>query len=138
MSQIVNPQTLTNLKQIGLSAEQLTAFSSLKSVALADSTPISGLGFNSELVAKLPADAKHLTKADLLSLGGWGTKELTPAAAKLSATDIASIKTVFGSGLVGGARGTVAMDVNCCCCPCCCAAAVTAKKSVSRANSFVC
>jgi len=131
-------QTLTNLKTIGLSEAQITAFSALKSVSLADNTPISSLGFSSALISKLPSDAQHLTKADLMSLGGWGTTKLTSAAAKLSSTDIASIKNVLGHGMAGGSIGSVAMDINCCCCPCCCAAAVSVKKSVSKANAFVC
>jgi hypothetical protein len=138
MPENLRSQTLTSLKTIGLSDAQIKSFAAIKSVSLADATPIAQLGFASDLVAKLPATAQHLTKADLMSLGGWGTTHLTAAAAKLSATDVASIKTVLGSSMMGGSIGKVAMDVNCCCCPCCCAAAVTVKKSISRTNSFVC
>ena len=138
MPQNLRPETLSSLKKIGLSEASISAFATLKSVSLANTTPISQLGFSSDLIAKLPADAQHLTKADLMSLGGWGTTHLTPAAAKLSAADISSIKSVLGGAMVGGSIGKVAMDINCCCCPCCCATAVTAKKSITKARAFVC
>jgi hypothetical protein len=138
MSQNLRPETLTSLKQIGLSDELISAFSTIKSVSLPNTTSISKLGFSKELVAKLPADAQHLTKADLMSLGGWGTTRLTPAAAKLTTADISSIKSVLGGAMAGGAIGKIAMDINCCCCPCCCAATVTAKKGITKAKAFVC
>lgn len=137
MSVNFRPETMANLKQIGLSDAQISALSQIKPVTSPNTASISQM-FSKSLVAELPADAQLLTKADLMSLGGWGSIKLTPAAAKLSSVDISSIRTILGSGIAERSIGMLAMNIACCCCPCCCAVAVTAKKSITKARAFVC
>jgi hypothetical protein len=137
MSLSMRSETLTALKTAGLNDQAIASLSKVVIAPRTGSSTLTQLGFNAAAVAKLPTDAQHLTKDDLMSLGGWGTSKLTPAAAKLSASDVAAIKNVLGSSLHGGLGGNIAADINCCCCPCCCATAVTAKKSIRKANAVM-
>lgn len=129
----LRPELVTELTKAGVSPNVLDKLHGLQVATRAASTPISNLGFSKDLIAKLPADCQNLTKADLVSLGGWSHGGLTAAAAKLSASDISAIKNVLGGSLAGGLKA--GMDINCCCCPCCCATAITDKKVIAKPNA---
>ncbi|HXT68717.1 MAG TPA: hypothetical protein VN700_03120 [Vicinamibacterales bacterium] len=102
---------------------------------LSETTPITGMGINSNAAAALTPKAAKLTKADLTALSGPNAK-LVAAGLGLKASDLASIRSAF-SGVVSfgavGAANSAGLSVSCCCCtPCCCAAA--ALQPTARAN----
>lgn len=130
--------TIAELKKLGITDAQVKRLSKLNEVKpKAMGVKLTDMGFDPKAVAKLPANVQKLSKADLLSLGGWGTNKLTPAAAKISVTDVQRIKDVLGSGRVGIGVNPAALTVNCCCCPCCCAVTVTAPTRVSKTRSLL-
>ena len=129
--------TMVELKKLGLTKEQLTKIDTLnKARPKAMTAKLSDMGFDSKAVTKLPANLQRLTKADLLSLGKWGTDKLTPAAAKVSVAEVALIRDIFG-GAVAGRGSKLAMDIYCCCCPCCCAVSMANPVSIVKANTFL-
>lgn len=87
---------------------------------LPDTTPVTQMGLSTAVINSLSADAKKLTKGDLVAL--WRSKVTTNAAA-VSVNDLNVIKDAF-TGQIGKGPGTLATDIYCCCCPCCCATAV--------------
>lgn len=130
--------TITELKKLGITDAQVKKLSKLNAVKpKAMASKLSDMGFDPKSVAKLPPNVQKLTKADLLSLGGWGTNKLTPAAAKLSVTDVQKIKDVLGKGPGGIGVNPAALTVNCCCCPCCCAVTVTAPTRIEKTRSVM-
>jgi len=137
MSLTLRTETMAHLKSAGLSEQAIASLGKITVAPRTGASTLTQLGFSAAVVAKLPADAQHLTKDDLMSLGGWGTTKLTAAASKLSTADVSALKNVLGNSLHGGLGGNIASDINCCCCPCCCATAVTEKKSIVRANAVM-
>lgn len=135
--QKINVSTTKELQKIGLSAIQIQKFGKLKATPRPMSAKITNMGFDPKLVKALPKSVQALTKADLIALGGWGpSKRLSPAAAKITVTEIQQIKDVFGKAIAGGAGSPVAMDIYCCCCPCCCAATVTTPVSIKKEKTL--
>lgn len=133
----VDISTTKELQKIGLSSIQIKKFESLKAKPRPLSAKITNMGFDPKLVASLPKNVQALTKADLLALGGWGAnKRLSPAASKITVTEIQQIKDVFGKGIAGGAGNPLATDIYCCCCPCCCAATVTTPVSIKKEKTL--
>lgn len=125
------------LEKIGLSSIQIEKFQKLKATPRPMSAKVTNMGFDPKLISTLPKNVQALTKADLLALGGWGTsKRLSPAASKITVTDIQAIKDVFGRAVAGGAGNPLATDIYCCCCPCCCAATVTTPVSIKKEKTL--
>lgn len=130
--------TITELKKLGITDAQVKKLVKLNAVKpKAMATKLDTMGFDPKAVAKLPANVQKLTKADLMSLGGWGTTKLTPAASKLSVTDVQRIKDVLGKGPGGIGINPAALTINCCCCPCCCAVTVTEPVLISKTRSVL-
>ncbi|MEO9004479.1 MAG: hypothetical protein ABI288_07070 [Ginsengibacter sp.] len=134
--QNIDLSTTKELQKIGLSAIQIEKFQKLKATPRPMSAKITNMGFDPKLISTLPKNVQTLTKADLIALGGWSpSKKLSPAAAKISVTEIQQIRDVFGKGIAGSA-GNLAMDIYCCCCPCCCAATVTTPVSIKKEKTL--
>ena len=134
------PITRTNLaelKRLGLTSAQIKRVAKIKTTPLPSTTKLTDMGFNPKLVAKLSPNLRQLTKADLLSLGGWGTTKLTQNASRISVQDVQQIKDVLGRSFGSGGVNPVAMDVYCCCCPCCCAATVENPVAIRKEASVV-
>lgn len=109
--------TLSKLNAAQVNALQLTR-------RAPGSTSISKMGLTAEGVAKLSPAARSLTKRDLELLGRGDVK--SPTLAKLTVSDIASIREAFGAYYRPGIGDLAALDISCCCCtPCCCAVAVS-------------
>jgi hypothetical protein len=93
---------------------------------LPDTTPVTQMGLSPAVINSLSADAKKLTKGDLVAL--WRSK-VTANAAAVSVNDLNVIKDAF-TGQIGKGPGNLAIDIYCCCCPCCCATAVISPTTV--------
>jgi len=91
-------------------------------------TPITAMVSPSQ-AQRLSDNAKRLTKADLLALGGWGVQKQTTSAYSLDVKDVSTIKDIFAVRLLPADQRPAgvseeAFSLCCCCCPCCTAAAV--------------
>jgi hypothetical protein len=123
---------LETIKAIQLGKLDKTQLEMLKlTQRISGATPITRMGLTDEGVKYLTPAASKLTKSDLEALGRG---EIDGANVRgLTVNDVESVRHAFGHfyrpgvvyGQVGG--GIFAADgVSCCCCtPCCCAAAVT-------------
>ncbi|MDB5081964.1 MAG: hypothetical protein JWP00_3888 [Chloroflexi bacterium] len=120
-----NPTVLLNALQDLISSQQVAR------KPFGTNTPVTELLGPGQANA-LSANARNLTKGDLMALGGWNGKT-TARELGLTAQDITTIRDTFSTQLatgkmsgikVGGGIDPAAVDINCCCCPCCCATAV--------------
>jgi hypothetical protein len=77
--------------------------------------------------ALLSANAKRLTRGDLMALAGWGNQpRKDPGQLGLDVSDVKTIREIF-SGYLSGGISAQELELqwsisSCCCTPCCCCA----------------
>jgi hypothetical protein len=122
---IKNPSLLVGALREVLS-QRYAAGSSTPAPVVTNETNIAELVAPQE-ATRLSANAKRLTRGDLMALAGWGGQaKKDPAQLGLDVNDIKTIREIFGRQL-GTDISTQELELqwsisSCCCTPCCCCA----------------